>query len=259
MGTRRKLIANVFVPIYLLPIMCCLAQAAPATPAVVVEVKAGLLNIHVAEKTSLSTVLDEACRVVQATCTGTDLSTSVSAAPMSISGTWTEIIDKLLQGSALDYVAVPSSGNERAQLIVTRPTDGPESVPSQAPPYGGLTESSAAISPDSQISNNETSDVAAQATPPTSDMATEEPADRGFGASEGGTSVGAVQSMPPIPQDPATAEDFPTESSAPDSGGIVPHAVGGTPESIPVFAGNGVEASPVTPKPADKYMPLPPF
>ncbi len=76
------------------------------------------VKIVVMQTTPLRTVLEDVCRETKAICSGTEIAGSQTVSPMSISGTWSEVISRILDGTGLNYAAGAPSGNTPPQLLI---------------------------------------------------------------------------------------------------------------------------------------------
>jgi len=76
------------------------------------------VKVVVVQTTPLRTVLEDVCRETKAICNGTEIAGSQTVSPMSISGTWSEVISRILDGTGLNYAAGAPSGNTPPQLLI---------------------------------------------------------------------------------------------------------------------------------------------
>lgn len=79
---------------------------------------ANKVTITVLQETDLRSVLDSLCREAKATCSGTEMAGAQKVSPMSASGTWSEVISELLEGTHLNYVTGAPSGDTPPQLLI---------------------------------------------------------------------------------------------------------------------------------------------
>jgi hypothetical protein len=88
--------------------------------AISVQLKSSHPNviIRVTQPTSLRAVLDQFCSASGTACEGTAKAESLVMAPVSISGTWSEVVFKLFEGSKLNFVAYPPAQGTTGKLIL---------------------------------------------------------------------------------------------------------------------------------------------
>ena len=76
------------------------------------------VSIEIARSTSLQSVLQEFCRQTGADCTGLDQTAGSSVAPSTLRGTWSEVLNQLMEGTALNYAAGPPSRSQGGRLVI---------------------------------------------------------------------------------------------------------------------------------------------
>jgi hypothetical protein len=85
-------------------------------------------SVVIAEPSDLRIVLDEVCRQTKTSCEGTQYLAGSKVAPMQLQGSWNSVIDQLLEGSGVNYVASPPSEVGSGRLIIqAKGTNGPDS------------------------------------------------------------------------------------------------------------------------------------
>ncbi len=96
------------------------------------------LTVRIPAPTDLHTVLTAVCAQTQARC---DLAAPTAAArlgPTTVSGSWMEVVVKLVAAAGLNVTAAPVLGGPGAQLVVLGPSDsGPETTAPTPPPFAG--------------------------------------------------------------------------------------------------------------------------
>lgn len=90
---------------------------APEASGVQIQVSQGLIHLQVTQATPLRLVLEEVCRKTQAQCEGLQ-NVEETMPPLAMKGSWAEVVDWLLQGSKLNYVAQPASPQGPARLLL---------------------------------------------------------------------------------------------------------------------------------------------
>src|SRR5215510_11497666 len=95
----------------------------------------GVLSVQIKQVGKLQPVLRELCQQTKAECEISALAASDAAVvPMTISGSWTQVISKLLEGTGFNFAATNSSrAHEFARLVVqARPVGADPYVPPAA-------------------------------------------------------------------------------------------------------------------------------
>src|SRR5579859_1332951 len=124
----------------------------------------GKVKVVVEQTAPLRTVLENLCRETKAICSGTEIAGSQSVSPMSVSGTWSEVISRILDGTGLNYAAGAPSGNTPPQLLiqgVATAIDPPRPMqeqPSEPVVMGSSDSSMAQPSPSEQPQSNSSSE-----------------------------------------------------------------------------------------------------
>jgi hypothetical protein len=95
--------------------------AESGAPAVTVHYRAPALTVQINESVAVRTVLEKVCLETRARCDGLELITGDVAAPLALSGTWSEVVTKLLEGTSLNYFSMPGR-----LLIQQRSAAGPQ-------------------------------------------------------------------------------------------------------------------------------------
>ena len=90
--------------------------------AVQVYKNASVFHVRISKSTSLEQILARICSEADARCEGLSLTSELPASPSDISGSWSEIVTRLMEGTELNYVAQsPNSGTITSLLIEKKP------------------------------------------------------------------------------------------------------------------------------------------
>ncbi len=122
------------------------------------------VKIVVVQTAPLRTVLEYLCRETKAVCSGTEIAGAQTVSPMSVSGTWSEVISRILDGTGLNYAAGAPSGNTPPQLLiqgVATAIDPPRPMqeqPSEPVAMGGSDSGMVQPSPSEQPQSNSSSE-----------------------------------------------------------------------------------------------------
>lgn len=76
------------------------------------------LTVVVSQSSSLQSVLKELCQQTQAECSGIEQTAGYNVASSTLRGTWSEVVDQLMEGTALNYAAGPPSASLAGRLII---------------------------------------------------------------------------------------------------------------------------------------------
>jgi len=90
-------------------------------------------TVAIAIPTDLRVVVDEVCKQTETTCEGTQYLAGSAVAPMNLQGAWNSVIDQLLEGSGINYVASPPTVASGGRLIIQPRTAGTTQGPTQSP------------------------------------------------------------------------------------------------------------------------------
>lgn len=124
---------NWFAKIVMIGLMGSLAFAQQSAPTggVTISYAYPKLTVSVSQTTDLTSVLARLCKETQTDCDGIDMATSAKVSPGTIRGSWSEVVDQLMEGSRLNYAATSPSANSRGHIIVEGSKQAlPDPVPS---------------------------------------------------------------------------------------------------------------------------------
>ncbi len=99
--------------------------------------KTGFVEVILEKPASLRTVLDDLCAATHTDCEGTQLASDSMVAPLTISGGWTQVVEILLDGTGLNYIAIPPGQGQKGSLWIraaSNPVTGDQRCP-DAPPF----------------------------------------------------------------------------------------------------------------------------
>lgn len=111
-------------------------QAAPV--AVQIIDRDATIAVQTLQNAPLTAVLEEFCRQTRADCEGTAAAADIELPPIHAVGTWEQVIANLMQGTNLNYAAMPATAASGARLLITAralPLEAsqPSSVTNRAP------------------------------------------------------------------------------------------------------------------------------
>lgn len=95
------------------------------------------IKITVRSAASLSELLSELCKSTASDCEGVDGMPALVVAPLEMSGSWNEVLSKLMEGSGINYVAEPPGKEKRGRLLIrgSVPSSRPEPTLMQSQPF----------------------------------------------------------------------------------------------------------------------------
>ena len=119
---------------------CCVissgqAQGSATRSSVTVHYDFPNLSLTVTQPSSLQTVLNELCERTQAECSGIEQTASYKVAPTTFRGAWSDVVNQLMEGAALNYAAGPPSRSQVGTLIIQgqrASLPAPSGAPAQA-------------------------------------------------------------------------------------------------------------------------------
>jgi len=76
------------------------------------------VKVVVLQTTALRTLLEDFCRETKANCSGTEIAGTQTVSAMSVTGTWSDVVSRILDGTRLNYAAGAPSGNTPPQLLI---------------------------------------------------------------------------------------------------------------------------------------------
>ena len=126
-------LAIVAVLAFLLP-----ASAQPAAPvAVKIIYSDATIAVQTLQNAPLTAVLEEFCRQTRTDCEGTGAAANIELPPINAVGTWEQVIANLMEGTNLNYAAMPATTASGARLLIaararTLETPQPASVTNRA-------------------------------------------------------------------------------------------------------------------------------
>jgi len=111
-------------------------QAAPV--AVQIIDRDATIAVQTLQNASLTAVLEELCRQTRTDCEGTAAAANIELPPIHAVGTWEQVIANLMEGTNLNYAAMPATAASGARLLITARASSPEasqpsSVTNRAP------------------------------------------------------------------------------------------------------------------------------
>jgi len=94
-------------------------------PGGTVEYNRGILTVRLTQPTDLRTVLEAICQVTESRCDVGASAAEVELPPVSLTGTWREVVRLLMEGAGHNYAALEPSGGQGGRLWVeARPKGG---------------------------------------------------------------------------------------------------------------------------------------
>jgi len=119
--------------------------------------------LRVNQESSVQAVLEAFCSGARFKCEIVPQATQTKVVPMTVSGSWDEIVGKVLEGTGLSYVGFPSSGSSEGRLLVQL-SSGPDAPrpamaamtppPQPAPEPEPLANMTPATQPDANSSSS---------------------------------------------------------------------------------------------------------
>lgn len=97
-----------------------------------VEFNRGILTVRLTRPIDLRTVLEAICVVTESRCDVAASAAEVELPPLSLTGTWREVVAKLFEGAGHNYAALEPHGGQGGRLWVQARPQGP--APGQAGP-----------------------------------------------------------------------------------------------------------------------------
>jgi len=140
----------------------------------------GQLVVQIRQASKLYPILLELCQQIQAECDITASSSSEAMlVPMTVVGNWTQIVEKLLEGTEFNFAAInPTHSHESARLVIQNKPTGIE-PPSHNPVAPGSMSSTSMTAPAMPNSASMETTPAAQENGPDNptDSSTQQPVD----------------------------------------------------------------------------------
>ena len=133
----------------------CTRAAAEQRSGVRVQIRSTQVKLTVGATISLDIVMAELCKQTRSMCEGVPLVSHFQIVPMSVSGSWQEVVSRLMQGTGLDFIASSSSAGAPGTLILRVPsTLTSQAQPAAPAPVAGASEAAVAndttVSPETQ-------------------------------------------------------------------------------------------------------------
>jgi len=95
------------------------AWAQPAPVAVQIIERDDTVAVQILQTAPLTAVLGEFCRQTHADCEGADAAANIELAPINVVGSWEQVMAKLMEGTHMNYVAMPATAASGARLLIT--------------------------------------------------------------------------------------------------------------------------------------------
>ena len=100
-------------------LLCGISLAQQASEkSVAIAVRAATIDIQISNTSKLSDVLDELCARTGTECEGNALASGTVVAPGRLTGTWILLVGHLMDGSRLNYLAVPPYAGRPGRLLI---------------------------------------------------------------------------------------------------------------------------------------------
>lgn len=248
-------------------------QSAPVVVKVISE--QATVAVQTSQSTPLTAVLEEFCRQTRTDCEGIDTAAKVELPPIDTRGTWEQVIARLMEGTDLNYAAMPATAASDARLLITGRALSPEAPQQASAADGTQRNEEPARSVSSDLFNPDEADATADTSPPQEEAPAEATA-----ADVAPTQAGAAAAVPsetapvgvatppqPGPPAPGTATDFmgnpvpsysgPAYSPFPDgNGNLIP--AGNQPTTSSPFPDSNGNLAPVPKQPTPSSNPFPP-
>ena len=120
-SVRKGFLPLLFVLAYVLITPAAWAGE-PGPAGVIIDYHAPFVTVRVTQTTSLYAVLEKFCQHTQAHCEITSELAEAAAeqlvSPMTVEGTWAEVVTKLMEGRKLNYSSLSPTRRERGKLLV---------------------------------------------------------------------------------------------------------------------------------------------
>jgi hypothetical protein len=146
MFTGRGLGASTGLAIVGLLALGCPASAQQAAPVVVkVIYRDATVAVQTLQNAPLTAVLEEFCRQTRTDCEGTAAAATIELPPIHALGTWEQVLVQLMEGTNLNYAAMPATAASDARLLITGRALSPE-APQQASAANGAPRSNGRVS-----------------------------------------------------------------------------------------------------------------
>jgi hypothetical protein len=97
-----------------------------------VEFDRGVLSVTLTQPTDLRTVLEAICLVSNSRCDVAESAAEVELPPLSLTGTWREVVAQLFEGAGHNYAALAPGGGEKGRLWVEARPTGSDPAPAIA-------------------------------------------------------------------------------------------------------------------------------
>ncbi len=111
-------------------------QAAPVIVKVISQ--DSRVAVQTSQNAPLNAILEELCRQTRSDCEGTAAAAKIELPPINALGTWEQIIDKLMEGTNLNYAAMPATAASGARLLITGLALSPEAPQPASAANGAL-------------------------------------------------------------------------------------------------------------------------
>ncbi len=99
-------------------------QTAPVAVKVIYE--HATVAVQTSQNIPLTAVLEEFCRQTRTDCEGTAAGAKVELPPVNAQGSWQQVIAELMEGTGLNYAAMPATAASEARLLITGRVLSPE-------------------------------------------------------------------------------------------------------------------------------------
>jgi len=118
-ATLRIKIATECVALFIIILLPCLGCAQQAElRSFELKYEGHTVTIHVTRSIPLSELLKSLCQTSHTQCEGTEATSSLLVAPMTVSGTWENVLASLLEGTQLNYSCIAASSSSPGSLVI---------------------------------------------------------------------------------------------------------------------------------------------
>jgi len=153
------------------------------------------VTVQVGATSSLQSVLKELCRETQADCSGIEYTASYNVAPSTFRGNWGEVVNQLMDGTALNYAAGPPSRSQAGKLVIQGQR---ASLPTPwAAPAQNFSRADVAPAPTMEASDSNAASPEPNQDPGTSPTTSAAPAMSATASTAGATAMGSSSGAAP--------------------------------------------------------------